>query len=448
MTLRDMQFSARRGLRPSHPAAGLRPQPDQWKFRRLFAAPHRLAFSAGALLLCLSGIWWAIANLAFSSGVGLRWSMPSAVAHSVVMTFGFMPLFFVGFLYTAGPKWLGRPAVHAADVLDGVLPIVAGMLVFMVAVHGPSASFGRAVGAIGLGAVLVGWLHVVSDLWVLVDESDASDKAHMKVIVGGCVAGTLALGLATAGLATGRYALVRAAVHFALWAFNGLVFAGAAHRMVPYFSAGAPAALMSRWPRWPLWTLTAVAGFEGAMEAIDALGLANGTVRGLLRSGIELPAGLYLLVTSARAGVARSLQFRLPAMLHVGYSWLGLGLLMSGISHAAGAAQAPTLALGLAPLHAYAMGFLGSTMLAMVTRASCGLGGRAVVADDFVWRLFWVLQAATLLRIAAALTFKSSYGLGIALAALAACAWATTFACWAARYGRWYGTPRPDGQAG
>jgi uncharacterized protein involved in response to NO len=420
----------------------------QWEFRRLFSSPHRLAFSAAAFLLCLSSLWWAIANPAFSGGMELRWSMPSAVAHSVVMTFGFMPLFFIGFLYTAAPKWLERPAFKATHLLQSVLPIVAGMLVFMLAIHGPSAAFGRSVGAMGLGAVFIGWLHVVTDIWLLMDESQAGDKAHMKVIAAGCVAGALALGAATAGLAADRYVLVRAAVHFALWAFNGLVFLGAAHRMVPYFSACAPAAWASRWPRGLLWTLAALAVFEAVTGTLDALGGSNARGWGLLRSSIELPAGLTLLVTSARAGLARSLQFRLLAMLHVGYSWLGMGLLMFGISHAADAAQAPGFALGLAPLHAYTMGFLGSTMLAMVTRASCGLGGRTVVADDFVWRLFWVLQAATLLRIAAALTFRTSGALGLALAALAALAWAATFACWAARYGRWYGRPRPDGRAG
>ena len=46
------------------------------------------------------------------------------------------------------------------------------------------------------------------------------------------------------------------------------------------------------------------------------------------------------------------------------------------------------------------MGCLGSLMLAMVTRVSCGHGGRALVADRLVWTLFWVLQLATVVRLA------------------------------------------------
>jgi len=59
-----------------------------------------------------------------------------------------------------------------------------------------------------------------------------------------------------------------------------------------------------------------------------------------------------------------------------------------------------TLRLGHAPLHALAMGFFGGLLFAMATRVICGHGasGRA---DRYVWVLFWVLQGAVLLRLAA-----------------------------------------------
>ena len=53
-------------------------------------------------------------------------------------------------------------------------------------------------------------------------------------------------------------------------------------------------------------------------------------------------------------------------------------------------------------MHAVTIGGLGSLMLAMVTRVSCGHSGRPLVADNLVWALFWLLQATALLRIAAA----------------------------------------------
>src|SRR5262249_20230449 len=104
--------------------------------------------------------------------------------------------------------------------------------------------------------------------------------------------------------------------------------------------------------------------------------------------------------------------------------------------------------LGLAPLHAYTMGFLGSTLLAMVTRVSCGHGGRALVADDYIWRLFLLLQFAVLARISGALLQGFADGAGSGVITAAAVGWAVVAMAWASRYGRWYGTPRPDGRPG
>ena len=83
-------------------------------------------------------------------------------------------------------------------------------------------------------------------------------------------------------------------------------------------------------------------------------------------------------------------------------------------------------------------------MLAMVTRVSCGHSGRALVADDIIWSLFWLLQAATLLRIAAAAQSALSGGLLLAAALL----WAAIMAVWGLRLGGWYGRLRADGRAG
>ena len=75
-------------LRPAAPAR------MAWRFGQLFEAPHRLAFAAGTLMLALTSLWWALVNLSGVEGMGVRWAMPPATAHSVLMTFGFMPFFF------------------------------------------------------------------------------------------------------------------------------------------------------------------------------------------------------------------------------------------------------------------------------------------------------------------------------------------------------------------
>ena len=162
----------------------------------------------------------------------------------------------------------------------------------------------------------------------------------------------------------------------------------------------------------------------------------------LLRGLLELAAGGVVLWLAVAWGLVQSLKIRLLAMLHIGFVWLGLAFVLGGVSQLLGLASGAPL-LGLGALHALSMGCLGSLMLAMVTRVSCGHSGRTLVADNVVWGLFWALQLATLLRIAGAVPGASG---GFVL--LAALLWAAVMAVWGVRYGSWYGRLRVDGKPG
>jgi uncharacterized protein involved in response to NO len=102
----------------------------------------------------------------------------------------------------------------------------------------------------------------------------------------------------------------------------------------------------------------------------------------------------------------------------------------------------PVFSLG--SLHAVTVGCLSSLLLAMVTRVSCGHFGRALVADDTVWILFWLLQLTALLRIGAAA--QSAWASWLLLPT--ALIWAATLSIWGVRLGNWYGRVRADGRPG
>jgi uncharacterized protein involved in response to NO len=70
-----------------------RPLDPHWRLAWLYAAPHRLALAAGALMLAPSAAWWVVAVLAQSGGHALHFGLPPIVAHGLLMVLGFMPLF-------------------------------------------------------------------------------------------------------------------------------------------------------------------------------------------------------------------------------------------------------------------------------------------------------------------------------------------------------------------
>lgn len=134
---------------------------------------------------------------------------------------------------------------------------------------------------------------------------------------------------------------------------------------------------------------------------------------------------------------------RLLAVLHLGLFWLGLRLMLSGASRLLGALAGEAV-LSLAGLHAVTMGGLGSLTLGMVSRVSGGHSGRPLVVDGLVWRLFWLLQLATVLRIAATVPGWP----GQAMTMAAALVWAGLTVVWGVRNACWYGRPRADGRPG
>ncbi len=417
-------------------ATPARPLPTHWHPRWLLEAPHRLAFFAGALVLAGSGLWWAAVLLV---GPHVPWQLPPGTAHGLLMGFGFMPCFFAGFLFTAGPKWLARPAVPASTLR---LPLVAGLLgwpVFVVGahLHAPLAAGGLALAATGFG--LITWR-----FHTLVRASTVADRTHPRLVLTGCAIGTLLLASAAVALALGHIAGVRAALHAGLWACMTLVFVSVVHRMLPFFSTVAVPWLDAWRPLWLLWVLVAAVGVEAPLAAVDALGLAVPPVLRWAQAGLEAMCAGWLLYLALRwVGVKRP-SIRLLVMLYLGFVWLGVAFALAAVSHALHAASGGVWHLGLAPLHALMAGFFGSLLFAMVGRVSAGHSGHAVAADNTLWRLFWLLQCAVLARVVAAL-WPGGAGVLLPVAALA---WAAAAGLWALRYSCWYGRPPADGRPG
>jgi uncharacterized protein involved in response to NO len=163
----------------------------------------------------------------------------------------------------------------------------------------------------------------------------------------------------------------------------------------------------------------------------------------LARGACELAAGSALLWLARVWGLAQGLKNRLIAMLHIGFMWLGVSLVLGGLSQLMGLLHgSPVLSLG--SLHAVTLGCLSSLMMAMVTRVSCGHSGRSVVADDTVWVFFWLLQLTALLRIVASAQSSLASWLLLPTALI----WVVALSLWGLRMGNWYGRVRADGRAG
>jgi uncharacterized protein involved in response to NO len=414
----------------------------RWRASNLLLAPHRLGFFLAMAVLIASGLWWALVQIdRVSVAVALPYTFSPTLAHAAVMTFGFVPLFFSGFLFTAGPKWLGVEPLATRILIAPVLMQACGWLLWITGIHLHllSALFGLALAWSGLTSMT--WL-----FWRLIWRSREGDQLHARTIGVACLVGCLSLGGLLANLVVGETAVALACVLTGLWGFVVAVVVTVAHRMIPFFTSNAMP-LTSVWtPFWALGLMLAAAALECISVWVEIDGPLHGPMAPvwmLARGTCELAAGGVLLWLARVWSLAQSLNNRLIAMLHIGFMWLGVALWLGGAAQLLGLLQGvPVLSLG--SLHAVTVGCLSSLMLAMVTRVSCGHSGRAVVADGMLWTLFWLLQLTALLRIAAAA--QSAWASWLLLPT--ALIWATTLSLWGVRLGSWFGRVRADGRPG
>ena len=398
--------------------------------KRLFDAPHRLFFFAAVLQLLLASAWWTWVLVARSRGIPapLGEGLDAPRVHAFLMIYGFFPLFIFGFLFTAGPRWLGMPPPAVREYAPpGILVGAAGILLH------PALALGAGATAIVATALLAGWIWILARFVALIRASAAPDRLHARLAAFALSIGTVGLAAMPVWLVTRAPEAVTVMEIAGLWGFLVPLFSTVCHRMIPFFTTSVVPFL----PPWrPGFALAVLVGGSYA----HGLALALGLERWLWV--VDAPLALAVFAFALRWGIAQSFASRLLAMLHIGFVWLGVAYLLHAVQ--SWLLYAGTITMGLAPVHALTIGFLSSLAMAMVSRVSCGHSGRSLAADRITWIAFLLLQAAAILRVAADV-WVNNYG---TLLVVAIFVWFTGFAAWAWRYLPYYWRPRADGQAG
>jgi uncharacterized protein involved in response to NO len=396
--------------------------------RPLFFAPHRAMFLSGGVMLLLVFLLWAI-ELAARAGLApaLGWGVPPGWGHALLATGGVFPFFIFGFLFTAMPRWQSMGDIASSQWLGAWRVLAAGWAAVIAGLW-----FAPLLAA-GLAAVLYGWVRLAAVLWTVAFRSQP-DPLHARATWLGVAGGGLAI-LAWLVFALGGGAgWARVGIEAGVWWFLLPVFFSVCHRMVPFFSSNIIPDYVIVRPRWALWLVLGASFVHGALGMVELGGW---------RWLVDLPAGLVTLWLCVRWRPLAAQRVRLLGMLHIGFAWLGVALLLFAAQ--AAAAQLGWYGLGLAPLHALAIGFFGSIVLGMVSRVTLGHSGQPLAADRLTWSLFLAVQGVVALRMLADLTPAA---LSPWLMLAAALAWLAVFVTWALRYLPIYLRPRADGRPG
>jgi uncharacterized protein involved in response to NO len=157
---------------------------------------------------------------------------------------------------------------------------------------------------------------------------------------------------------------------------------------------------------------------------------------------VAYAAGGVAVLAAARAlhwGAQHSLRQPLLWILHAGYAWLVLGLLLRAVSPL-NLAVSSSLAT-----HVLTVGAVGSLTLGMMARVALGHTGRPLVASPAMRWGFAAINGAAIVRAMALLVAPSWY---LAMLVAAGALWTLAFLLFVVVYAPLLTKPRLDGKAG
>ena len=358
----------------------------------LFGALH-----AGAMIL----VWMPVFAGAFA--------MPTAFSprdwHVHEMLYGYLPAIVTGFLLTAIPNWTGRLPLQGAPLMLLLGAWLAGRVVVTVS---------AATGWLAALAVDGGFLLLVGAAAAR-EVMAGGNRSNLRVVllVGLLASGNIAFHLEAHFAGTADYSIRvgLAAAIMLIMLIGGRIVPSFTHNWLARENPG-------RLPI-PFGRFDALAIATGAAALVLWVTHAQATVTALAL----LAAGALHTVRLARWAGDRTLRERLVLVLHLAYAFVPLGFLLTGMA-------ALDVVPAAAGIHAFAGGAIGTMTLAVMTRASLGHTGRALIASPATQAIYACVLAAALSRIAAACHPAQA----MALLTLAAALWSAAFLGFGAVY--------------
>jgi uncharacterized protein involved in response to NO len=370
---------------------------------------------AAAYATLIVPLWLAILTGRLASSTYL---LPS-LWHAHEMIFGFTVAVIAGFLLTAVGNWTQRETAVGAPLAGLAALWIAGRVAMACASWLP----GSVVAAIDLA--------FLPALVLVLARPLVAAKSRRNFVMLGVLTALFAANAVVHANALGvvSFTVARTASGVAvdLVVLVILVIAG---RVFPMFTRNATGVTSIR--SIGALDVATVAGMV-ALVAIDVAPI-DARLAGVF-------AGIVGLLAAARAvhwGALHTRREPLLWILHAGYAWVVLGLLLRCV-----AAFVPVLPSSL-PLHALSVGAIGSLTLGMMARVSLGHTGRLLAAPRAIAWAFGAMTAAAVVRVVAPILLPTSYAALVVAGGL----WSAAFVAFLGVFAPILSAPRLDGKPG
>lgn len=399
------------------PSPGTKEGPGLARMPPFLATGFRPFFLLAALSAIVLPLIWVGTYLGYYE---LPTTLDGVGWHAQSLIFGYTAAVFAGFLLTAVRNWTQRPTLSGGSLAGLAIVWVAARILIVISAWVPA------------------WIWVTVDVgfFVLLAAAIARPIFGARnrrnygfpflVLVMG--AGALLLDLDSVGALEGQKPR---GIDLGLYAALTMI-AIVGGRIIPAFTRNKLKSLPIR----------------ANGSAIDKLALGS-IVVALCAKAIVLPqvwmgviliiAGLINLARMTGWGTSNALSVPLLAILHVGYWWLAVGLILRGIGYLTPAIPRD------AGIHALTIGCIGMLTLGMLVRVALGHTGRTLKAPPVALAAFGMLTLAVLIRVTVAITNPHGYKAGLwASSSL----WALAFIVYVVGFAHILVSARPDGKPG
>ncbi len=372
-------------------------------------------FLGAALFAGLVVLTWVAL---FAGQIQAEFLYPAREWHVHEMLFGYLPALIAGFLLTAMPNWTDRMPLRGAPLLLMFLLWLAGRLLVMVPVAGGPVT----AGVDGTFLVIL-----AAYVWREIVVAGAWDRAPIGMLVSFFAGANILFHLsALQGRPTDFPERLALSVMTMLLTIIG-------GRLAPTFTREFMAERnMTGLPE-------VFSRIDGLVIVLVLVGVMSWIAQpeSHWTGIILLVSGVASLVRVFRWGGWRTWQEPLVLILHVGYGWVGLFLIVLG---------AAILGIGFSSenaVHLLTTGAMGTMTLAVMTRASLGHTGRPRHADRLTVAIYLLVNIGALLRIFAP-NSPTPTTLTYAVLGLSALGWSGAYLLFAVHYGPYLACPSLD----
>ncbi len=381
--------------------------------RSTFALGFRPFFLGAGVV---AAVWVPLWLLIFGGSVAVPVGSGGTLWHAHEMIFGFTIAVIAGFLLTAVRNWTGRPVPTGAGLVALALTWLAGRIVML---------FGAALPPLLVAVVDLAFLPVLAGA-LAVPLLKAGNKRNYALVVLLSVMFVANLVFHFGGGYDPAYRALNATILLVLAIIH--IVGG---RIVPNFTQNALRHLTVTRSRAADWSSFL------ALAALIPLEAATGNSPAT--AVVALLAGVLNLWRMWGWGSLDTRKSPILWILHLGYLWLPLGLVVKGL---AGFVPAVTPSIAT---HMLTVGAIGTLILGMMTRVSLGHTGRPLVVRPIVTAAYIMLILAVLARTVLPVVATSLYWPGLIASAVL---WSGSFLVFLGVYAPILTAPRPDGKPG